>query len=640
MNDEYRYQLQEPQQNVGKADLSCAVANGMQHGRTAAALMFFFTFYFCIENGLNNRFSPLGAFSALAALFISAVVLYGNGARFRFRQIPLFLGTAVCAVSIGLMASPLVRIVAAVTYSILLLSWIYSVCRPAQRGETNAHTFMDCIFAWFVTPFAGIGGLVEALFCKERKAKKQGFGLTLLWIILGLLITLPVTFFVAYLLLRGDALFEKVMSVILDNIGTVIINFLTSCLLAIPFASILFSALDTGLSPYFERERIGKSADEGIACLRILPNAAALSATIPLIALYLLFFGVPAGYFLSAFQNYLPDGFTFAEYARRGFFELCIVAVINLCVILIVLFFCKRSEKGKGASLRFIIASLSFLTAAMMVIAIAKMVMYISSYGLTHARVIAVMFMLFLGITFLLLFIYAIGRRFRVLRWILAAVIVLAVCFSAVDLDRAVTAFNVQRYLNGSVKEIDLSYVDELTPAASAELAPIVLKGKDPAVKSRAEYLISDFMRRYENADPLSLCVSDHHAYRKLAKLGFTVKESKTHLTLTVRLNDYYLPVRQIEIIGEDFNLTITRDELEKGREESGVYKISCDPYVAADQSVFFAVTDNFGDEFYSNTVSLLQNEGDVWIELYENDFSDEENWSDLIAEKWSVTQS
>ena len=36
MNDEYRYQLQEPQQNVGKADLSCAVANAAGPVRRAA----------------------------------------------------------------------------------------------------------------------------------------------------------------------------------------------------------------------------------------------------------------------------------------------------------------------------------------------------------------------------------------------------------------------------------------------------------------------------------------------------------------------------------------------------------------------------------------------------------------------------
>lgn len=634
------YELQNLQPTESKVDLSCAVANGIRHGRTAAALLLFFSFYFCIENGLNDRFSPLGAFSAIAVLLISAVVIYSNGAHFRFRQIPLFIGAAVCAASVGLMASLPVRITALITYTLLLLSWIYSACRPAMRGETNAHTFMDCIFAWFVTPFAGIGGFAEALFCKERKAKKHGFGLTLLWILLGLLITLPVTFFAAWLLLRGDALFEKIMSVILDNIGTVIINFLTSCLLAVPFASVLYSALDTGLSSYFERNQIGKNADEGIACLRILPNAAALSATIPLIVLYLLFFGVQAGYFLSAFRNYLPDGFTFAEYARRGFFELCAVAVINLCVILVVLFFCKRSEKGKGASLRFIIASLSLLTAAMMVIAIAKMVMYIGSYGLTHARVIAVVFMLFLGITFILLFIYAIGKRFRVLRWILAAAAVLAVCFSAVDLDRAVTAFNVQRYLGGSVKELDLVYVNELAPAASAELAPVVLKGKDPAVKERAEYMISDFMRQYENADPFSLSISEHHAYRRLKALGFTVKESKTHLSLTVRIDDDNLPIKQIELFGEDFSLVISDADLYKELEESGVYNIECDPYISAEQAVFFVITDRTGYDLYSNDIILMPNEGTVWIEIYENDFSGGEIWTDLIAEKWNVAQS
>ena len=167
-----------------------------------------------------------------------------------------------------------------------------------------------------------------------------------------------------------------------------------------------------------------------------------------------------------------------------------------------------------------------------------------------------------------------------------------------------------------------------------------VLKGKDPAVKERAEYMISDFMRQYENADPFSLSISEHHAYRRLKALGFTVKESKTHLSLTVRIDDDSLPIKQIELFGEDFSLAISDADLYKELEESGVYNIECDPYISAEQAVFIVITDRTGYDLYSNDIILMPNEGTVWIEIYENDFSGGEIWTDLIAEKWNVAQS
>ena len=142
------------------------------------------------------------------------------------------------------------------------------------------------------------------------------------------------------------------MKVILEDWWRYLKDFLLSVLVAVPFASALYSALDVNLSSYFPREEIAQKTYTGIRVLRCCPHAAALGATIPLCVLYLLFFGVQAGYFLSAFRSYLPDGFTFAEYARRGFFELCIVSVINLAVILLAVFFCRRSENGKGGVLR------------------------------------------------------------------------------------------------------------------------------------------------------------------------------------------------------------------------------------------------------------------------------------------------
>ena len=47
----------------------------------------------------------------------------------------------------------------------------------------------------------------------------------------------------------------------------------------------------------------------------------------------------------SALAGKLPEAFTYAEYARRGFFELCQVSVWNLCILIMSDLFTSRKDK-------------------------------------------------------------------------------------------------------------------------------------------------------------------------------------------------------------------------------------------------------------------------------------------------------
>ena len=103
---------------------------------------------------------------------------------------------------------------------------------------------------------------------------------------------------------------------------------------------------------------------------------------------------------------------TYAEYARRGFFELCTVAGINLAVITVAHFIIKQ-EAGKSdgkdqetkqkapKTLRAEFAVLCLFTMMLIATAVSKMAMYISYYGLTQLRVYTAWFMLLLFIVFI-----------------------------------------------------------------------------------------------------------------------------------------------------------------------------------------------------------------------------------------------
>ena len=115
-----------------------------------------------------------------------------------------------------------------------------------------------------------------------------------------------------------------------------------------------------------------------------------------------MFFISQAGYFLSAFTNSLPEGFTYADYARRGFFELFAIALINLGVTCFMSLFSKKAGREKPFALKFYSVMISVFTLILIATAMSKMIMYINRYGLTALRFYTSWFMVLLAMIFVL----------------------------------------------------------------------------------------------------------------------------------------------------------------------------------------------------------------------------------------------
>lgn len=68
-------------------------------------------------------------------------------------------------------------------------------------------------------------------------------------------------------------------------------------------------------------------------CVRFMPCAAAEIILGAFCLLYGLFFAVQANYLFGAFLGRLPAGFSAAQYARQGFFELCGILTLNFALL-------------------------------------------------------------------------------------------------------------------------------------------------------------------------------------------------------------------------------------------------------------------------------------------------------------------
>ena len=113
--------------------------------------------------------------------------------------------------------------------------------------------------------------------------------------------------------------------------------------------------------------------------------------------LYLLFFGVQTGYLFGGFVGRLPEGFTVAEYARQGFFELCAVMALNLTVLAGADALAKGGVRG-GTTLCTAATVLLAESLLLWATAAAKLGLYISVFGFTPRRLQAAWALLVLAV--------------------------------------------------------------------------------------------------------------------------------------------------------------------------------------------------------------------------------------------------
>ena len=196
---------------------------------------------------------------------------------------------------------------------------------------------------------------------------------------------------------------------------------------------------------------------EKMPVIQIAPVVTVLTAVLPILAVYVAFFVSQWQYYVSAFTGELPKDFSYADYAREGFFQLCIVSIINLIILVFISLLMKRKEGKRPYILNVVSIIFSVFTLVLISTAMAKMYMYIDCYGLTPLRVYASWFMVVLTLVFVLIIV---KQFFEKLRLVVISLTVLVVMFSALSLsnvDGFIAKYNVDRYLDGSLETVDVN---------------------------------------------------------------------------------------------------------------------------------------------------------------------------------------
>ncbi|MBW7919827.1 MAG: DUF4173 domain-containing protein [Anaerolineales bacterium] len=301
-------------------------------------------------------------------------------------------------------------------------------------------------------------------------------------VIRGLVIALPVVAVFASLLASADAVFQARLEDFLDllnidNLGEYIFR-----LSYILVGAYLLTGVFLHAATASKDEKLINEGKPIVSPFLGYIESVIVLGSVTL--LFLLFVVIQFQYFFGGQANIHIDGYTYSEYARRGFGELVAVAFFSLALILGLGGAARRESDSQRRTFSGLSIGVVALVLVMLVSAYRRLVLYETAYGFSELRAYTHVFMIWLGLLLVATVVLEILRRERMFA---LAALVAAIGFAAtlpiLNVDAFIVRHNVQRALDGNLAsdqsradsvnadQLDISYFIQLSPDA---LPPLV----------------------------------------------------------------------------------------------------------------------------------------------------------------------
>lgn len=280
----------------------------------------------------------------------------------------------------------------------------------------------------------------NAWFREREKTGRLGKGR---YVILGVLILIPLLVVILALLASADAVFYDIFCQLFEKIN--IRDGIGICLMIICvfFAFYSFIAM-------LNRHLISAECREN----RNQEPVLAITVTSVLAAVYLFFCGIQIVYLFFG-KGGLPEGYTYASYARQGFFQLLAVCIINLIIVLVCLAFFRESKVLKG-----ILAVISLCTYIMVASSAYRMILYIRMKHLTFLRILVLWGLVVIALILAGIIASIFRSRFRLFRYVTVVVTVSYIFLAFLKPDYWIAKYNMEFVDRGERTEQILSHGD------------------------------------------------------------------------------------------------------------------------------------------------------------------------------------
>ena len=337
----------------------------------------------------------------------------------------------------------------------------------------------------------------------EKKKNRQ-------LILAGIVIALPVVLIIVCLLASADLIFASVLKNLefnfditeqfFDVIGIIFWFFVS----AITIYSI-FAELHPN-NNYFKSA--SNAASNKWNPLLMIPMELILTV------IYIIFCAIQLIFLIG--HASLPNGYTYAEYAHEGFYQLLFVCMINILIAAIV-----RSKFDKTLFLNILTIIICLCTFLMIFSSAYRMILYVTAYDLSFLRFFVLWFLIVLTVCLTILTIGLLAKNVNVAKNCLIAGTCLYIVFAFIKPDYWIARYNVNSdnyessvtTESGRTSNYDSAYISD---HLSVDAIPALIEARDYDTAAKLISYRHNFAYKYKQESLLNKIrdfnLSDHIA--------------------------------------------------------------------------------------------------------------------------------
>ena len=228
----------------------------------------------------------------------------------------------------------------------------------------------------------------------------------------------------------------------------------------------------------------------------------AITFTSMLTIIYLLFCSIQIMYLFRGGMMELPSKFSYATYARKGFFELLFVSMINFTIVTICL-----GKFKDNKVLRIILTIFSGCTFILITSSAYRMILYIKAYHLTFLRILVLWFLIVLAVWMAGAVWQIYKRDFPLFQYVFITALSLYIIYAFSGENKIIAKYNLhQKKANRLEQEssLDLEYLVKLS---SCDIADVLLEysQEEGITKEEQDMIEVYFTRVIENYRDMNL---------------------------------------------------------------------------------------------------------------------------------------
>lgn len=486
------------------------------------ALILFCLSILCANSYIFAAHPGLGATIFTVSIFFTlAIYLYKKKKAVTFYGVYCCIAYLALAVSFSVTGS----FVFFVVNALFVLSGVIYLEFMRQRRYEGFRSVGDLCRTMFVLTFGRMHYAVYALFHKDapdgtlEKRKASG-------VLIGVAIAVPFLGMIIPLLILSDAAFENLFSnITLDTAIEILISLLFGILV---FVLLLGRAL---CIPREEQKPSEKKSGKGMEPVILITFLSMIAA------IYVVYLFSQLAYFFNGFAGILPGGYSVAEYARRGFFEMSIICAINLLIVFLANVLCRKTDDKTPRAVRLFSLFLCVFSIFLAATVLSKIGLYIHSFGMTRLRILTSLFTILLFVVFIAVSVRLFKKNVPYMKIALVTATLLLLFATYADTDRLIAAYNIRAYQSGKLDGIDMETISELQSHTVVPYVMDLIDDPDLGVVIKAKDILS------EHADSLleiKYTETGRSFERKTDWRSWNLAESEAIELLEAEFDKYY----------------------------------------------------------------------------------------------------